>query len=84
MGTKLSERSWVQLQERQEVKIGASAFHGFYLKTLNYIIFINSNLFHLSTLSTETILRLNCTNLGISLTNFKELHFLEVLTISIS
>lgn len=48
-----SEHSWVQLQERQEVKAGASGFHGFYLKTLNYITFINSNLFHVSGLTTE-------------------------------
>lgn len=58
-GAKLSaEHLWVQLQERQEVKAGASGFQGFYLKTLNYIIFINSNSFHLSALSLQKILSL--------------------------
>lgn len=41
MGAELSEHSWVQFPERQEVKIGASAFHGFYLKTWDYIILFN-------------------------------------------
>ena len=35
VGAKLSdEYSWVQLQEKQEVKARASGFHSFYLKTL--------------------------------------------------
>lgn len=59
-GAKLSaENSWIQLQEKQEVRAGASGFQGFYLKTLNYIIFINTNLFHLSALSVQKILCLN-------------------------
>lgn len=41
MGAELSEHSWVQLPERQEVKIGASAYHGFYLQTWDYIILFN-------------------------------------------
>lgn len=77
-GAKLSaECSWVQLQERQEVNAGASGFQGFYLKTLNYIIFINSNLFHLSSPSAQKILSLNCSGFGISLTYLKTLYFLD-------
>lgn len=68
---------------KQEVKAGASGFQSFYLKTLNYIIIINSNLFHLLALSAWNIFNLYCTNFVVGLAYLKALYLLEVFSLSI-
>lgn len=76
MRTKLSQHSWVQLKERQEVIMFACAFRSLYLKKknpFNYIILINCHPFPQAAPPTFTMFRENCTNSDVCLTYFKVL-----------